>query len=244
MKAYFLGLLIIFAMAGCSSIEKEEYFKDDTLDISTTKVVNKKNIEKENFALEAAVIGVTDGDTLEMKVEYMGSKVPDHLYNKLKNRPIINLRLIAVDTPESTKEKQIYGEEATEFVKELVEDNRIFVELDPKADFDKYGRLLGHVYTEEGHNLQSLLLSAGLARTAYLFDEYKYINDYKKAEAQAKREELNIHSIDGYVTDNGFNMDVVDKENEVYHINNISDIINLLDENKIKDPLKFISEFP
>ncbi|QAS54752.1 thermonuclease family protein [Halobacillus litoralis] len=245
MKAFVLGLFLILVIVGCSSIEKEGYFKEGTQDFSTPLKAKQNNVVKENDALEATVLKIIDGDTLNIKIDNFptDSMHQDHLYEKLANKNL-TLRLIAVDAPESTKEKQRYGVVATDFVKEIVKDNPIFVELDPNADFDKYGRLLGHVYTEEGENLQSLLLTAGLARTAYLFDDYKYLNDYKKAESQAKSKELNIHSIDGYVTDSGFNMDEVDNEKEDYHINNINDIINLLDKYEIKDPLKFLPEFP
>lgn len=66
--------------------------------------------------------------------------------------------------------------------------------------------------------MQKLLLERGYARVAYLFDDYKYVEDYKQAEEMAKRNKIKIHSIPGYVTDKGFDMSVAETKIDVENI--------------------------
>ncbi|RHW36059.1 hypothetical protein D1B31_18445 [Neobacillus notoginsengisoli] len=119
-------------------------------------------------------------------------------------------RLIGINGPEYTKEKQLYGKESTEFLKALILNKDIQIESDPNADIkDKYGRYLIHSFIG-GKNIQYILLANGLVRVAYLYGEYKYIDSFKEAEGKAKESALNIWSIPGYVDNkNGFNMNAV-----------------------------------
>lgn len=154
--------------------------------------INQKSSEQEKRET-VKVIKVVDGDT----IVYIGS------YGKERIG-----RLIGINTPENTKEKQLYGQEATDFLRSLVLGKEIEIESDPNADItDKYGRYLVHAFIG-GRSVQYLLILEGLARVAYLYDEYQYVDMYKEAEAVAKKEDLNIWSIPGYVDgSNGFNMD-------------------------------------
>ncbi|KZE67970.1 hypothetical protein AWM68_17510 [Fictibacillus phosphorivorans] len=153
------------------------------------EVANKQERKK------VFVIRVIDGDTLVYRdssgKEYTG-------------------RLLGVNSPESTKEQQLYGKEAAAFLNNLVEGKEIEIEYDPNAELtDKYGRYLVHAFIG-GRSIQYLLISEGLCRVAYVFGDYNYISMYREAESLAKEQGMNIHSIPGYINSaNGFDMSVV-----------------------------------
>jgi micrococcal nuclease len=141
-------------------------------------------------------------------------------------------RFIGVNAPE-IKDKQLYGDVAAQFLEELIEGKQIQIEGDSDV-MDKYGRYLIHAFIS-GRSIQSILLMEGLARVAYLYGDYKYIELYKQAEFIAKETQLNIWSIPNYVdTKNGFDMDIV-TEPIINEIEN--NLIEMKDEliNKIKD---------
>lgn len=123
------------------------------------------------------------------------------------------VRLLLIDTPESVKpneKPQIYGKQASKFVKKLMEQNeRITLEVG-NPTHDKYNRLLAYVYLEDGTMLNELLVREGLARVAYIYPpNTQYLDVLKESEEQAKAEQKLIWSVDGYVTDKGFDMTVV-----------------------------------
>lgn len=119
-------------------------------------------------------------------------------------------RLLCIDAPEDTQKKHAWGHEATLYLRKLIEGKMIEIEFD-KDKQDKYGRYLIHVIYN-GQSVQQLLLQQGLTRIAYLYDHYKYIDDYKEAEKEAKRMKKNIWSVPGYSTTTGFNMSVLKKK--------------------------------
>lgn len=152
--------------------------------------------ESESKRKEVVVKFIVDSDTIVYYDEDLQKNVTG--------------RMIGINGPESTKEVQEYGPEASDYLKNLLTGQTIEIESDSNADVvDKYGRTLIHVFLG-GKSIQALLLAEGLVRVAYLYGDYKYIDLYKEAESIAKDSGLNIWSIPGYVDDkNGFNMDVV-----------------------------------
>ncbi|MFK4254634.1 thermonuclease family protein, partial [Streptomyces angustmyceticus] len=121
-------------------------------------------------------------------------------------------RLLSINTPEITKGKnEPYGQDAQAFLSQLVEGKEIQIKSDPKAgETDKYGRLLVHAFVG-GKSIQYLLIAEGLAKVAYLYNDYEYTDLYKEAEELAKNNSLNIWSISGYADseENVFNTNVV-----------------------------------
>lgn len=164
--------------------------------------------------IRAKVAHVRDGDTVDLSKFYSASETPSErttkLVSELNQAGKVPMRLLAIDTPESTKIIQEWGKEASDFTKKLVEGKTVYIGFDQKATYDKYGRILGHLFTDEGSSVQKLLLERGYARVAYLFDDFKYVEDYKKAEEIAKQKEMNIHSFPGYVSEKGFNMNATE----------------------------------
>ncbi|MFD2658493.1 thermonuclease family protein [Gracilibacillus thailandensis] len=154
----------------------------------------EKVSENEDTNLEKAIVNrVIDGDTIE--VEFSGGEIE-------------TIRFLLVDTPETVKPdtpEQPFGKEASDYVKKtLIKDTVVEIErgIDER---DKYDRLLAYVF-KDGKNINKELLSLGLARVAFVYEpNTKYLDEFKKAEQEAKEKELGIWSIDGYVTEKGFN---------------------------------------
>ncbi|WP_343840156.1 thermonuclease family protein [Salinibacillus aidingensis] len=145
-----------------------------------------------NSNLESArVTRVVDGDTIE--IQYKG-KTED-------------VRLLLVDTPETvhpSKPVQPYGPEASSFAKKALSGKQVQVEFDgPKRDH--YDRLLAYIWVD-GKMFNQLLLEKGLARLAYVYDPpYTHYDAYVKAQTKAVNANRGIWSINGYVTEEGFN---------------------------------------
>lgn len=83
--------------------------------------------------ISATVTRVVDGDTVEVELARGRSE---------------KARLIGVDTPESTKEIEPYGKEASAYTKSRLEGRKVWLELDAE-ERDRYGRLLVYVWLEQ-----------------------------------------------------------------------------------------------
>ncbi len=121
-----------------------------------------------------------DGDTASLKV----------------NGKVKKVRFLAVDAPEikhGNKKADPYGDEAKLYTcVTLKTAKKIEIEYDENSDkTDKYGRHLVWVFTD-GNLLQEKLVKKGLAKVAYLYDDYKYTKKLQKAESEAKKQKLNI----------------------------------------------------
>lgn len=105
------------------------------------------------------VARVIDGDTLELT---NGQKI----------------RFKGINTPEKSMP---FSKEATEFVRELIEDKSVQIE---SHGTDKYGRILAFLFID-GKNINKALLNEGLA-TLYYYEKDNYYNDFKQAEEFAR----------------------------------------------------------
>lgn len=102
-----------------------------------------------NEWIKAKVAKATDGESVEL-LDFRGvdpSRETKALISDLNLIGRIPTRLIAIDAPESTNIIQPYGKEASTFTKNSLEDKYVFIQIDKKATYDKYGRLLAHFYT-------------------------------------------------------------------------------------------------
>ena len=156
------------------------------------------------------------------------------------NKEVVTVRFLAIDTPEIKHGKnnaEPYGEEASNYTcNQLTNAKNIYLELDNKSDQkDKYDRLLAWVFIDDSL-LQEKIIKEGLAKTAYIYDEYKYINVLKSEEKKAKEKKTGIW-------DDSKNTLEIDyqflKENYVYIILSILLLIILcLISNKTKKYIK------
>ncbi|AVK85310.1 nuclease [Lysinibacillus sp. B2A1] len=128
------------------AIEKEKKQKETLPVVATDNKQSDEEIQKQeqekkkaeeqllkekllNLGLVTATISrVVDGDTVELSD---GNKV----------------RLIGVNTPESTTRTETYGTEASNFTKSQLEGKQVYLQKDV-SETDQYGRLLRIVWTE------------------------------------------------------------------------------------------------
>lgn len=113
---------------------------------------------KENlYNYRCKLLRVIDGDTIEVDVD-LG------FYTWRK----ITLRLADIDAPEvRTKDldEKKEGIKSTEFLKDIISKNNedSFIYIESKG-VDDFGRSIATVYTEDGFNVNLLLLESGLAK--------------------------------------------------------------------------------
>ena len=119
-------------------------------------------------AVEYRVSRVVDGDTIHM---WGGTKV----------------RLYGIDTPERD---QPYGTQATRNLNKLI-GGRVFV---VERDTDRYGRLVGVIYTPEGVNVNEAMVCNG---SAWWYSRYAKGNRaLSKCQAEAKKAALGLWADD------------------------------------------------
>ena len=235
LKSIFLlsALAISIFFTGCSNDDKNLITNQTQIKNSSSNnnqiITESKNSYKEySFSKEvpknsvkAILERVVDGDTMKLKLDETGE--------------IITLRLLLVDTPESVKkgvEPQPYSIEASNFTKNtLLSGDTVYIEYDEGDKTDKYGRHLGYLwfYSNDDCNWQMFnekLISEGYARVGYIYSQKKYLNELYKAQDYAKSNKLNIWSVDGYVTNKGFDVDAYNlnsrKSNTENNLNNSS----------------------
>lgn len=120
---------------------------ESDLDSQKKKLLLKR--ASNNEWIKAKVAKQVDADTAEL-YDFRGidlSQETKALISDLNLIGRIPTRLIAIDGPESINVIQPYGKEASTFAATLLEDKSVFIEIDNKATYDKYGRLLAHFFT-------------------------------------------------------------------------------------------------
>ena len=203
-------------LSGCSSdnIQLEE-LKEQLINITSTKSEEldsskeltykelKTSLEKNNipeYVMEGKVERVIDGDTVKVKFEDESNSV--------------SVRLLLIDTPEDTKQKQYLGDVATAFAKEELDvGSTIYLETDGKPT-DKYGRYLGYIWYKDNNEYKMYnkeVVSEGLARVGYIYDAVRHLDVLKEAQYEAKQKQENIWSVENYVTERGFNESVLNR---------------------------------
>lgn len=109
------------------------------------------------------------------------------------NNKLIKTRFLAIDAPESTKEVEPYGKEASNYTcSKLKGAKKIEIEYDDNSKkLDKYNRHLVWVYVDNSL-LQKELIEHGLAEVKYIYGDYLYLNQLKIAEENAKLNKVNM----------------------------------------------------
>jgi micrococcal nuclease len=138
--------------------------RDEIRLTSTTKLVGEKyEVQK-----------VVDGDTLTI------------LYNNVPTK----VRLIGINTPETVDPRrpvECFGKEASDRMKSLAGGKSVYLETDDtQGVYDKYGRLLAYVYTEDGQMLNRKMIAEGYAYEYTYLHPYRYQKEFKEYQAFAK----------------------------------------------------------
>jgi endonuclease YncB( thermonuclease family) len=122
------------------------------------------------FDETTSVRSIHDGDTLTLKD---GRKV----------------RLIGINTPELSRDNkpaEPFAVAAREALKSLLSNSSTISLVYGKDKADRYGRLLAHIYTAEGENVQQDLLSQGMASAIVIPPNTTYAACYLAAEKTAR----------------------------------------------------------
>ena len=132
-----------------------------------------KEIDKQASALYP-VVKVIDGDTLSVDID----------------GKIEVLRLMGINTPETVdprKQVECFGTEASAKAKESLTGQRIRLEGDTtQGERDKYDRLLGYVFLEDGRFFNDLMVREGYAYEYTYSIPYKYQDQFNQAEQEAR----------------------------------------------------------
>ncbi len=165
-----------------SKDEKKYFSQRMSLEIGDNSFVIKafdiNNQEDKKYTLTATrkklitceVLAITDGDTIKI------------LYKENEEK----VRLIGINTPETN---ECFNQEATNKMKSLVEDKNVRIEFDKtQRERDKYNRLL--LYIWEGDNfINDIMIREGYAHEYTYNLPYKYQDQFKKAENEARENE-------------------------------------------------------
>lgn len=126
------------------------------------------------------VTRVIDGDTIDVSI----------------NGKTERIRLIGVNTPETVDPRtgvQCFGKEASNKAKEILSNKSVRLEADPtQGDRDTYNRLLRYVIMESGINFNLQMIQEGYAFEYTYRIPYKYQNDFKAAERNARDNKIGL----------------------------------------------------
>ena len=175
-KLLYIAAALLFLL-GCSQVTKE-----DLVDISSSSKQTfyaifdikeddseQENVEDSNitsFMTEVEMRRVVDGDTIIVADRY-GKE--------------LTVRMIGIDTPESvnpdeTKNNE-YGEMASDYTKELLQDiKKVYLQFDEQNE-DKYGRTLAYVWlysqvdVSDTDDIKNYMLNAMLVKDGYAYDK-------------------------------------------------------------------------
>lgn len=107
------------------------------------------------------------------------------------------IRFLMVDTPEvyNVDSPEPYGEQASEFTKELLTGKQVSLEYDIERE-DPYGRTLAYVYLPDGRMVNEMLLEEGLAKVVVYEPNDKYEEKFREIEDTAKKSKQGIWGIE------------------------------------------------
>lgn len=156
------------------------FMQDDTVNNTkknnTTKNNNKNNDELENIN--------SYDDNVKIPVEYVRTVDGDTIVAKLDGQEI-KIRMLYIDTPESTKTVEPYGKEASNYTKNKMEKaKKIEIEFDGDKT-DRYDRTLCWVFVD-GKLYQEEITKKGLVEKFYDYGTYKYEQECINALENAK----------------------------------------------------------
>jgi len=108
--------------------------------------------------------------------------------------PKLRVRIIGVNTPETYKNEQYYGREATAYAKKLVEGKRVRLEYDIQEQ-DRYGRVLAYVFLMDSTFVNAELVRHGYANVMTIPPNVKYSELFRKLESEARSKKLGLWQV-------------------------------------------------
>ena len=172
LKKILIMLGLVVGAISCINMGATDTGKPSKAPVAETQVVNAAKTNstvKKGTILRGKATKISDGDTIT--IEQQGVKY--------------RIRFYGIDAPESS---QVYGAKSRLALENIIKDKELKIVC---KDKDRYGRIVGQVYSEEQDvNLAMLKLGA-----AWFYEQYARDNDaYRQAAAQAKREKIGLWS--------------------------------------------------
>jgi micrococcal nuclease len=129
-----------------------------------------------------AVVRVVDGDTVRINLNGVEEAA----------------RLIGLNTPETVapnRPVECFGTEASARAHELLDNQIMYFETDDTQDTrDRYGRVFGYLWSEDGRLFNMQMIAEGYAYE-YTYDAaYKYQSQFKAAQRDAEAEARGLWS--------------------------------------------------
>lgn len=146
------------------------------------------------------------------------------------NGKVEKVRFLAINTPEYTSKIEFFGKESSEYTcNKLTNAKVIELEYDSKSDKkDKYDRLLAWVYVD-GTLLQKDLVENGYGEVAYIYDDYKYVDDLCNVQNNAVINKVGIWSTNRKVSYcKNHKKSYMDNVDYLFVINNLLSIVLLI----------------
>lgn len=129
-------------------------------------------------AQQGVVVSVTDGDTVRLRGRGAGP---------LPAAPT-RVRILLVDTPEVADGGECFGREATERTEQLLPRGaEVRVEADRDLD-DRFGRLLLHIWTDDGVSVGEALVAEGYATVLQIDPNRRYLERFEAREREARQD--------------------------------------------------------
>jgi len=149
---------------------------------SASQISNTTETKNSTAFLYYSVVSVVDGDTVKISI----------------NGETNTFRLIGMDTPETVdprKPVQCFGIEASNEAKELLSGKKVRIETDSsQGTYDKYNRMLGYIYREDGLFYNKYMIEQGYAHEYTYNTPYKYQTEFKNAQKEAQANQLGLWS--------------------------------------------------
>jgi micrococcal nuclease len=159
----YLTIVLLAALAACSSGSGSD------------KIKNHQNL-KEFYSIKKFVDGDTywidDGSEDGVKIRLIGIDAPEpRNYFKLKEEP--------------------FGKESSRYIKELIYDQKVRVELDIQ-ERDRYGRVLAYCYLPDGRMVNEEMVKAGFAMVMTVPPNLKYQEKFLTAQQYARENKMGM----------------------------------------------------
>jgi endonuclease YncB( thermonuclease family) len=175
--------------------------KTPEIPISSSKPVNntagiKPNLDQEvvNVKTENNVVSEVDIKPVQKKKLFSVISIIDG--DTIKISEIGTLRLIGIDTPEvkdPRKPVQCFGKEASNKIKALLLNKKVYLDFDSSNKIDKYGRTLSYVYREDGLFLNLEMIKQGYAHS-YIKYSHPKLAEFNSAQKFAMENKLGLWS--------------------------------------------------
>lgn len=164
-----------------------------------------KDVDEERL-VKATITDCYDGDTCTAVINSVGGNSSIGLEVGKSEK----LRYILVDSSEVKGGPMPYAEEARERLNELVKGKEVLLELGVGDSRDRYERLLAYVFLPTGESVQEIMLNEGLLVVRYIYEDRKYLSEYKAAMEVAKSKGIGVWSIPNYAGfDRPYKLDAV-----------------------------------